>query len=102
MSEQDRRVLAVILHADVAGSTELVRRNETLAHSRIQEVFQRFSRLIRDYGGITRELRGDALLAEFSRASDAVCVAVSFQQSNLVEEQAEDMPLQLRIGIAMG
>ena len=33
--------LAVILHADVAGSTELVRRDEKLAHARIQESFRR-------------------------------------------------------------
>jgi class 3 adenylate cyclase len=35
--------LAVILHADVAGSTELVQQDKQLAHERIQDTFQRFS-----------------------------------------------------------
>ena len=59
------RKLAVILHADVVGSTLLVQQNETLAHERIQAVFHHFSETIKTYGGVTRELRGDALVAEF-------------------------------------
>ena len=31
------RKLAVILHADVVGSTALVQQNETLAHQRMQD-----------------------------------------------------------------
>ena len=69
--ERDRlsRKLAVILHADVVGSTSLVQKNETLAHERIQAAFHKFSETIHSYGGITCELRGDALVAEFERAS---------------------------------
>ena len=39
MGGQPTRKLAVQLHADVVGSTALVRLNETLAHQRIQEDF---------------------------------------------------------------
>ena len=60
--------LAVILHADVAGSTALVQLDEHLAHERIQDTFRRFSDTITKYHGHVRELRGDALLAEFERA----------------------------------
>ncbi len=35
------RKLAVILHADVVGTTKLVQQNETLAHEGIQDAFQR-------------------------------------------------------------
>jgi len=35
--------LAVILHADIAGSTALVQQDKQLAHERIQDTFQRFS-----------------------------------------------------------
>ena len=68
--EKDRLSLqlAVILHADVVGSTALVQKNEALAHERIQAVFHQFSETIKSYGGRTREIRGDALVAEFSRA----------------------------------
>jgi inosine-uridine nucleoside N-ribohydrolase len=77
-----RSKLAVILHADVVGSTALVQKDERLAHDRIQDVFRRFSEIIAVYGGATHELRGDALLAEFNRASDAVSAALAFQANN--------------------
>ena len=69
---QSTRQLAAILHADVIGSTALVQRNETLAHERVRDAFRRFSDTIRAYGGTPQELRGDAILATFGRASDAV------------------------------
>jgi adenylate cyclase len=102
--ETPSRKLAVILHADVVGSTNLVQRDETLAHTRIQDVFHRFSETIELYGGATTELRGDALVAEFSRASDAVCAAVAFQTENgkFRDTIEDDIRPQLRVGIAMG
>jgi len=98
------RKLAVILHADVVGSTSLVQKNEALAHERIQATFHNFSEAINSYSGITRELRGDALIAEFERASDAVAAALAFQILN--EEfnatLSDDIQPRLRIGISMG
>ena len=98
------RKLAVILHADVVGSTGLVRINETLAHERIQNTFQRFSTTIDSYVGITHELRGDALVAEFKRASDAVAAALTFQAENTQfnAKLEDEIQPQLRIGISMG
>ena len=98
------RKLAVILHADVVGSTALVQKNETLAHERIQSAFNHFSEAITSYGGIAREIRGDALVAEFDRASDAVTAALAFQQYN--EEinltLTDEIRPRLRIGISLG
>ena len=37
------RKLAVIVHADVVGSTILAQKNGPLAHARIQDIFRRFS-----------------------------------------------------------
>lgn len=98
------RKMAVILHADVVSSTLLVQRDEMLAHQRIQAVFNQFSEVIRSYGGIAREIRGDALVAEFNRASDAVIAALAFQQSNAEKNSAlvDDILPQLRIGISLG
>ena len=91
------------MHADVVGSTVLVQRNETEAHARIQDVFKRFSATINRYGGTTRELRGDALLAEFHRTSDAVCAALAFQSENRLGNEGHDpMHPRLRVGIALG
>jgi len=98
------RKLAVILHADVVGSTTLVQRNEALAHERILTTFHSFSETIKSYGGMTREIRGDALLAEFERASDAVCASIAFQQLNNeinLKINDEILPI-LRIGISLG
>ncbi len=96
--------LAVILHADVVGSTTLVQHDEVLAHERIQTAFQQFSETISAYGGITRELRGDALVAEFERASDAVSASLAFQKTNEEYNAALDDEIRpgMRIGISMG
>ena len=97
------RKLAVILHADIVASTTLVQRNETLAHQRMQEVFHKFAEVITAYGGIAHELRGDALLAEFERASDALAAALAFQFRNgaLNATRDDDIRPELRIGISL-
>jgi adenylate cyclase len=98
------RKLAVILHADVVGSTSLVQKNEALAHERIQSVFQSFAKTIETYGGLARELRGDALVAEFERASDAVVAAIAFQAQNEKSNATlnDEIRPVLRIGISLG
>lgn len=70
--DKPARKLAVILHADIVDSTRLVQLNETLAHDRIRNAFRRFSEIISHYNGIAHEIRGDALVAEFARVSDAI------------------------------
>jgi class 3 adenylate cyclase len=96
--------LAVILHADIAGSTELVQQDKQLAHERIQDTFQRFSDTIEKYQGHVVELRGDALLAEFERASDAVSAAISFQSDHAyhISRLKDDLRPTVRVGIAIG
>jgi len=96
--------LAVILHADVAGSTELVQQDKKLAHERIQDTFQRFSDTIKKYQGHVVELRGDALLAEFEHVSDAVSAALSFQSDHAyqISRLKDDLRPTVRVGIAMG
>ena len=96
--------LAVILHADVAGSTALVQQDEQLAHERIQDAFRRFGDTIGKYHGRVQELRGDALLAEFERASDAVTAALAFQSDHHdhLENINDDIQPNVRVGIALG
>jgi adenylate cyclase len=102
--EQLSRKLAVILHADVVDSTSLVQQNEALAHKRIQATFHKFSETIKSYGGTAREIRGDALVAEFDRASDTVSAALAFQDLNAKFNSTldDDIQPQLRIGISLG
>jgi len=96
--------LAVILHADIAESTMLVQQDERLAHERIQDAFRRFSETIEKYQGQVRELRGDALLADFERPSDAVTAALAFQaeHTSYIEQLIDDIRPTVRVGIAMG
>jgi TolB-like protein/class 3 adenylate cyclase len=92
-----------MLHADIVGSTKLVHLDERLAHERIQSVFKTLSGYIEKYHGITHELRGDALVAEFSRASDAVSASLAFQlQNSLANDALKDaVRPEVRIGIAL-
>ena len=104
MVKEPTRKLAVLLHADIVGSTRLVQLNETVAHQRIQDAFQRFSETITNHDGVAREIRGDALVAEFSRASDAISASVAFQAANAShnEKLPDEVCPVLRMGIAMG
>ena len=104
MEDGPSRKLAVLLHADVVGSTALVRLDETLAHQRIQSAFRRFSEVVSSHGGVAHELRGDALVAEFPKASDAVAASVEFQTTNTAQNDAltDDIRPMVRVGIAMG
>jgi len=97
-------IFAFILHADIAGSTALVQQDEQLAHKRIQDTFRGFGDTIKKYHGHVRELRGDALLAEFERASDAVTAALAFQanQSEYITQYDDNILPTVRVGIAMG
>jgi len=96
--------LAVILHADVVGSTGLVRLDETVADHRMQDAFRRFSEEIANHNGVAHEIRGDALVAEFAKASDAVTASLAFQDANTShnDELPDDICPILRVGIAMG
>ena len=96
--------LAVILHADIAGSTAMVQRGAVVAHDRFMSSFQRFSEVITSYQGNVRELRGDALVAQFERASDAVAATLAFQEKQFqyLEHLNDDIRPELRVGIALG
>lgn len=96
--------LAVILHVDIAGSTQLMRMNTGLAHQRIQQTFDNLGGYARDFSGSIREQRGDALLVEFNRGSDAVVAALLFLENHrqFTGSLNDDIIPEVRIGIAMG
>lgn len=78
--------------------------DETVAHQRMQDAFRRFSEIIARYSGVAHEIRGDALVAEFARASDAICASLIFQSDNAahIEELRDQVRPLVRVGIAMG
>ena len=75
-----------------------------MAHIRIREAFQRLSGYTTQYGGVAREIRGDALVAEFDRGSDVICAALAFQAANRAynQELEDDIRPGVRTGIALG
>jgi adenylate cyclase len=103
LNDNTNRKLAVILHADVVDSTLLVQLDETIAHRRMRDAFVALTECVETHNGIAHEIRGDALVAEFARASDAIAAAVTFQSNVDAKPNTEnDICPQLRIGIAMG
>ena len=103
---KDRRTgfQTVILHTDIVGSTELVEQDKRLAYDRIQDTFGRFSNTIEKHHGHVLEIRGDALMAEFKHASDAVSASLAFQVDQAsYNDQLKDGPRPaIRVGIAIG
>ena len=98
------RKQAVLLHAEIAESTALARLDENLARDRITYAFNRLSEVISQYGGKAKRLREDTLIAEFGRASDAVCCALDHQQrhARFLNKLGDDIRPTFRIGVSLG
>ena len=100
-----QRKLAAILAADVVGYSRLMRTNEvrtlTVMKSLWSEVVQPS---VRAYRGRVFKLMGDGMLAEFSSVVDAANAAEAIQTAAnaRAEGEAEDLRIQLRIGINLG
>lgn len=101
---QSRPRLTIILHADVVDSTKLSQIDEGAAHERIQVAFQHLKQMVEAANGQVHELRGDALVAEFSRTTDALHAAIDFQIDNMAlnERLPDAVRPALRIGICLG
>ena len=69
-----RTRLAVVMHADVVGSTRMVQRDEQAAHEQITQALSRLARTVSRYGGHAHEVRGDAMVAKFARPSDGIAM----------------------------
>ncbi len=106
MSHLPKPELAAIVHADVVGSTRLIKRDHQLALALIQSTFARLAAVLEQHSGTVCEIRGDAVVARFSRASDAVLSACLFQDTEQKEydntSAQQQMRVQLRIGISLG
>jgi class 3 adenylate cyclase/mono/diheme cytochrome c family protein len=102
--QNHRSKLAVILHADICDSTGLLQQHEILAHARIKDSFRRLGVVVSSYHGKLCEQRGDAIVAQFGRASDAVVAAMAFQeqQATYIAKFDNGISPRLRIGIALG
>ena len=99
-----RRKLAAILSADVVGYSRLMAANEAATVDTLKSYRDIITRLVLRHGGHVVNAPGDALLAEFPSAVEAVQAAVEIQKS--VEghniELEPDRRMQFRIGVNLG
>lgn len=92
------------MFTDMVGYTSLTQRNEALAMSLLEKQNGILLPLIRAYGGIPVKTIGDAHLAEFESALEAIRCAVEIQRR--MREYSRSAPpeqgFKLRIGIHVG
>ena len=99
-----RRKLAAILSADVVGYSRLMAANEAATVETLKSYRDIIARLVVRRGGRVVNAPGDALLAEFPSAVEAVQAAIEIQKSvegHNIELEA-DRRMQFRIGVNLG
>jgi adenylate cyclase len=99
-----RRKLAAILSADVVDYFRLMAANEAVTVETLKSYRDIITRLVVRRGGRVINAPGDALLAEFPSAVEAVQAAIEIQQSvegHNIELEA-DQRMQFRIGVNLG
>lgn len=99
-----RRKLAAILSADAVGYSRLMNEDEAATVATLKEYRSIMGRVIARHGGRVVNAPGDALLAEFPSAVEAVGCAAELQQvlagRNL--ELPAERRMQFRIGVNLG
>jgi adenylate cyclase len=99
-----RRKLAAILSADVVGYSQLMAANEAVTIETLKSYRDVIARLVVRHGGRVVNAPGDALLAEFPSAVEAVQTAVEVQKSLEAHNIGlnSERPMQFRIGLNLG
>jgi len=103
LSEGERR-LAAVMFTDMVGYTALTQSNETLALGLLQTQSGILLPLIRAHKGTPIKTIGDAHLAEFESALEAVRCAVEIQRqvSEYNRSAPPEQAFKLRVGIHVG
>jgi adenylate cyclase len=98
------RTIAVILYADVAGYSRLTGDDEDSTHLRLREGLDHISQSVERHRGDVLHFAGDAVLARFSAAVDAMDCAADIQRTiqSMNERTSADEPLLFRIGVNLG
>ena len=94
----------IVMHVDIVGSTQMVRRDLVSAHMKMQLLYSRICREAERLGGKVLEIRGDAAVIEFDRPAHAVAAAQAIQTMSYLAKNSRVRLLEplLRIGIAQG
>jgi len=104
MAQPLERKLAAILYADVAGYSRLTGEDEEGTHRALSAHLDGITAAIQRHNGKVMHFAGDAVLADFATASDALLCAAAVQRE--LEERTEDLPderkIRFRIGVNLG
>lgn len=103
-SQNTKRKLTTILAADVVGYSQLMASDEETTLATLRMYRQVTDGLIDKHGGRIFNTAGDAVLAEFGSAVEAVRCAISIQEDLAVRnsELPEDRQMWFRIGVNVG
>lgn len=98
------RRLAAILYADVAGYSRLTGEDEDGTHQTLRNHLDLMATGIETWNGRVVHYAGDAVLAEFGAAADALASAICIQTElgKRNAELPEQRRLQFRIGVNLG
>jgi class 3 adenylate cyclase len=95
--------VACVLFTDLVDSTELMAQLGDAAFDRLRtEHFAQLRRVVERRGGNEVKNTGDGILATFSSAVEAVAAAVDAQQATEQHGHGTNVPLALRVGLALG
>jgi adenylate cyclase len=98
------RRLAAVLHADVAGYSRLMGSDEEATVRAVRAQRGIVEGVVRQHRGRVADFTGDAFLAEFPSAVDAVSAALTIQRESalLGAAQPEERRFRLRIAVHAG
>jgi adenylate cyclase len=104
VGENFERKLTAIFYADVAGYSRLTGENEDRTHRQLRNNMKTISEAIVSFGGRIVHYAGDAVLADFSMASNALYCALDVQQkiSEISSDLADNQRVLFRIGVNLG
>ena len=99
-----KRKLTAIFFADVVGYSRLTSEDEEGTYRLVRDRLDLLSDSIRSHGGTVINYAGDAVLADFPTASEALACAAEVQHA--LEETNESLPedrkVRFRIGVNLG
>ena len=103
-SEPLDRKLAAILYADVAGYSRLTGEDEDATHRTLSEYLDLISETVESQRGRVMHYAGDAVLAKFNAAVDALSCAAAIQSELRARNQGlpDQRQVQFRIGVNLG
>ena len=104
MTPDTKRKLTTILAADVVGYSRLMNENEERTLADLKTSRERIDTLISKHGGRVFNTAGDACLAEFGSAVEAVRCAISIQEDIGVRNNKlpKNEQMLFRIGVNVG